>query len=128
MKEEHETDLRVGKVQRKVIKTKRNADVALNYKCPKCDFETYFHQNLKNHFESHINSSFSCTICGLSMKRRVLVGNHIKREHQEREELNCSGLWVQLVSCFCKDCNLVGSCSTYDDHLEENHKIPENMG
>ena len=79
------------------------------------------------------------------------MGNHIKREHKEREELNSSGLWAQLVSCFCadyevggyrvwvgvlwaqlvscfcQDCSLVGSCSTYDDHGEENHNIPKNM-
>ena len=56
------------------------------------------------------------------------MGNHIKREHKEREELNSSGLWAQLVSCFCQDCSLVGSCSTYDDHGEENHNIPKNQG
>jgi len=130
MKKEHEEDLRVvKKVQRRSRKVLRNVDdCALKYKCPHCDYETKFHQNMKKHFEIHMNSSFSCTICGVSRKRRCLVLNHIKREHPEREELNSMGLWVQLVSCFCKDCNLVGTCSTYDDHLEVNHKFPKVRG
>ena len=39
--------------------------------------------------------------------------------------LNYKGWCQRYVTCFCKDCNFLGSSKSYDDHLVEYHDLPK---
>ena len=128
MKEKHEEHLKTVK---QAVRGRRSANDVKSgpkrFECPTCSYKTNMYGNLKIHVETHIDSMFSCNICEVTKKKRSEVVFHIKREHQVKLKLNYKGWCQKYVTCFCKDCNFLGSSTNYDEHLEELHNIPKSM-
>lgn len=60
-----------------------------NYECEKCKKKFSTQNNLKKHQDTHKNSiDFKCHICGVQMKLKRYVNDHIKRVHRAKFNSN----------------------------------------
>eukprot|EP00092_Neocalanus_flemingeri_P019794 GFUD01021438.1.p1 GENE.GFUD01021438.1~~GFUD01021438.1.p1 ORF type:complete len:790 (-),score=107.30 GFUD01021438.1:132-2342(-) len=123
MKGKHESDLKLRRIQRR--RMEKDNDNQRMHKCPHCDYKTDVFCNLKVHIGIHIDSVFSCNVCGVKKKRRNQVVYHMKREHLMELKFNYKEWCQRYVTCFCRDCNFRGSSKDYDEHVEETHELPK---
>lgn len=87
------------------------------YQCPHCEKAYKTSSARASHVESHMEPSFSCDICNVKFRRRILYQRHMKTLHDEafREK--------SFLENTCKICNKSWLRKTHFKNHMKSHEL-----